>query len=182
MPLSLLSYDSFMMCLLLNSFHFPPISRFLLSFSSSHLRAIIFIDELDSIGTRNNFQGINTSNHATVSQLLTCLDGLTSRENIFVIGATNSLDTIDPALRRSGRFDRAIEMPLPNKASRLDLITFYLQDRPGVQQLIEQGVLEEFSELTKGFSAADLKNFTSEVLLFVPFYHLSFLLHHFTFL
>ena len=143
---------------------------------------VIFIDELDSIGTRNNLHGLNSSNHATVSQLLTCLDGLNTayaflisavffcafsnvllRHNIFVIAATNNLESIDPALRRSGRFDRAIEMPLPDERSRLDMITFHLNSRPGVDELAEKGIFKKFAELTKGFSSADLKNFATEV-------------------
>ncbi len=86
-----------------------------------------------------------------------------SSNNIFVIAATNNLDGIDPALRRSGRFDRAIEMPLPDERSRLDLISFYLQGRPGVAELASGGVLKRYADMAKGFSAADLKNFASEV-------------------
>jgi len=73
------------------------------------------------------------------------------------------LESIDPALRRSGRFDRVIEMPLPDERSRLEMITFHLHSRPGVDDLAAKGTLKKFAELTKGFSAADLKNFGTEV-------------------
>lgn len=98
-------------------------------------RAVIFIDELDAIGSRSQTMLGQSSTHSTVSQLLTCMDGLSDRyapsvlvtanvgrANIFVIAATNNLTQIDSALRRSGRFDRVIVMTLPDEQSRLALI------------------------------------------------------------
>eukprot|EP01125_Pyxidicula_operculata_P011282 TRINITY_DN368_c1_g1_i1.p1 TRINITY_DN368_c1_g1~~TRINITY_DN368_c1_g1_i1.p1 ORF type:complete len:374 (+),score=78.69 TRINITY_DN368_c1_g1_i1:148-1122(+) len=129
-------------------------------------KAVIFIDELDAIGTRNSgIGGTQSSTHATVSQLLTCLDGLDERGNIFVFAATNNISQIDPAIRRSGRFDRIIEMPLPNKKSRLQIIKFYLSGRPGFEDLEREGVLQNYARLTEDFSCADLKNFTNEAIM-----------------
>jgi ATP-dependent 26S proteasome regulatory subunit len=126
-------------------------------------RVVIFIDELDAIGSRNGLGVVHSSNHATVSQLLTCLDGLEQRDNIFVIAATNNLSQIDPAIRRSGRFDRVIEMRLPNEASRLALLNFYLKERPGKEQLEAAGILKQYATLTEGFSSADIKTLANEV-------------------
>jgi cell division protease FtsH len=108
-------------------------------------KSVIFIDELDAIGSRKNILG-HSSHHATISQLLTCLDGISDRGLIFVIGATNNIDLIDPALRRSGRFDRIIEMPLPNLKSRIDLITFYLKGKPGFDNLLKEGIIEDVAK------------------------------------
>eukprot|EP01128_Nolandella_sp_AFSM9_P002066 TRINITY_DN12459_c0_g1_i1.p1 TRINITY_DN12459_c0_g1~~TRINITY_DN12459_c0_g1_i1.p1 ORF type:complete len:373 (-),score=78.20 TRINITY_DN12459_c0_g1_i1:485-1486(-) len=125
-------------------------------------KAIIFIDELDSIGTRHSRTGVNSTGHATISQLLTLMDGLLSNNNIFVIGATNHLNEIDPALRRSGRFDRVVLMPLPDLKSRIDIITFYLKSKPGFQSLSDSGLINRYGVLTRGFTAADIKTFAKE--------------------
>eukprot|EP01121_Diplochlamys_sp_Union-15-3_P007656 TRINITY_DN1961_c0_g1_i1.p1 TRINITY_DN1961_c0_g1~~TRINITY_DN1961_c0_g1_i1.p1 ORF type:complete len:353 (+),score=42.07 TRINITY_DN1961_c0_g1_i1:69-1127(+) len=123
-------------------------------------RVIIFIDELDSIGNRNGF--MNYSGHSTVSQLLTCMDGLLSNHNIFVIAATNNLTQLDPALLRSGRFDRIIEMPLPSLKSRREIIEFYID--PKLFSWSEED-LDLFAKLTQGFNNADLKNLVNEAKL-----------------
>eukprot|EP01130_Rhizamoeba_saxonica_P009941 TRINITY_DN4062_c0_g1_i2.p1 TRINITY_DN4062_c0_g1~~TRINITY_DN4062_c0_g1_i2.p1 ORF type:complete len:289 (-),score=61.13 TRINITY_DN4062_c0_g1_i2:370-1236(-) len=106
-------------------------------------KAVIFVDELDAIGSRKNTFGNHSSQHATVSQLLTCLDGLEDRGSIFVIAATNNLELIDEALRRSGRFDRVIEIPLPDYQSRLELLWFYLNDKPGFDELNNLELIDE---------------------------------------
>jgi len=121
---------------------------------------IIFIDELDAIGKRNS----RNNTHATVAQLLTCMDGLVSNPRLFVIAATNKLTNIDPALLRSGRFDRLIQMPLPNKKSRMDILNFYLKDNAAFKGFPE-GILDQFAEISQGFSCADLKNFVNEACL-----------------
>jgi len=142
------------------------LEKFISKFSREKLpskRVVIFIDELDAIGSRNSLGVPSSSNHATVSQLLTCLDGLEQRGNIFVIAATNNLGQIDPAIRRSGRFDRVIEMHLPNAKSRLSLLKFYLKDRPGISELNQAGILKEYANLTEGFSSADIKTLANEI-------------------
>lgn len=100
-----------------------------------------------------------------MSQLLTCLDGLTSTPHILVLAATNTLDSLDPALRRSGRFDRAIELPLPDLASRRALISFYLRGRKCLSSLEASGAIDRLAEHTAGFSAADLKRLVEEAVL-----------------
>jgi cell division protease FtsH len=127
--------------------------------------AVIFIDELDAIGSRKSLMG-HSSHHATVSQLLTCLDGMNDRGNVFVIGATNNLDLIDPALRRSGRFDIVIEMPLPNKESRKQIFLHYVKNSPGLEELeSDPGFIEIIGERTEGFSCADMENMANEAVM-----------------
>jgi cell division protease FtsH len=126
--------------------------------------AIIFIDEIDSLGNRDSVG--NSSSYSTLSELLTCLDGLNSSKNIFVIGATNKLNTVDAALRRSGRFDRVCEVKLPNKKSRKHLMHFFLHDKPGYQDNLRgSDYLKELLIKTDGFSIADLKNLCNEAVL-----------------
>jgi len=126
-------------------------------------RSVIFIDELDAIGNRNSSILSTSSNtHGTISQLLTCLDGITGRDNVFVIAATNNINNIDPAVRRSGRFDRVVAMNLPDKESRVELMKFYLSGNTGAQNLVESGFLDQLAVLSEGFSAADIKNMINE--------------------
>jgi len=126
-------------------------------------KAVIFIDEIDAIGNRNS-SPINTSGtHGTISQLLTCLDGITDRQNVFVIAATNNINNIDPAVRRSGRFDRVVAMNLPDKESRVELIKFYLATAGGAgDSLVKSDSIEILAVLSAGFSAADIKNMINE--------------------
>jgi ATP-dependent Zn protease len=126
-------------------------------------KAVIFIDEIDAIGNRNS-SPINTSGtHGTISQLLTCLDGITDRQNVFVIAATNNINNIDPAVRRSGRFDRVVAMNLPDKESRVELIKFYLATAGGAgDSLGKSDSIEILAVLSAGFSAADIKNMINE--------------------
>eukprot|EP01129_Flabellula_baltica_P010688 TRINITY_DN453_c0_g1_i1.p1 TRINITY_DN453_c0_g1~~TRINITY_DN453_c0_g1_i1.p1 ORF type:complete len:365 (+),score=65.25 TRINITY_DN453_c0_g1_i1:36-1097(+) len=126
--------------------------------------AVIFIDELDAIGSRKSVLG-HSSQHGTVSQLLTCLDGIKGRGSVFVIGATNNLDLIDPALRRSGRFDKVIEMPMPNKKSRIKILLHYLKDSPGLEELQNEGVIDEIGDMTEEFSCADMENLAKEAIM-----------------
>lgn len=80
---------------------------------------------MDAIGSRRGgLLGNASTRHATISQLLTCMDGLSDRGNVFVIGATNNISLIDDALKRSGRFDRAIEIPMPSVSSRLEILSY----------------------------------------------------------
>lgn len=86
--------------------------------------AIIFIDELDSVAGRRN-QIVPHAND-TINQLLTEMDGFKESENIIVIGATNMESAIDPAIKRPGRFDKIINVPLPDIKGREDIFKLYL--------------------------------------------------------
>ena len=119
--------------------------------------SIIFIDELDAIAPkREEVQG--EVERRVVSQLLTMLDGLKSRGRIVVIGATNRINSIDPALRRPGRFDREIEISVPDKKARLNILKIHTRNMP----LHKSVALEALAAKTHGFVGADLSALAKE--------------------
>ncbi|CAH1766357.1 9294_t:CDS:1, partial [Entrophospora sp. SA101] len=87
----------------------------------------IFVDEIDAIAGKRH-QSI-TSHHETLNQLLNELDGFSPRENVIFLAATNSLNTLDPALLRPGRFDRHIYISLPNYKARQEIISLYARKK-----------------------------------------------------
>jgi len=113
--------------------------------------AIIFIDELDSI-TPKREEVTGEVERRVVAQLLTMMDGLEERGQVVVIGATNRLDAIDPALRRPGRFDREIEIGVPIASDREEILKIHTRGMP----LDEDVSLEELSERTHGYTGADI--------------------------
>jgi transitional endoplasmic reticulum ATPase len=113
--------------------------------------SIIFIDEIDSIAPkRDEVQG--ETERRIVAQLLTLMDGLKTRGKVVVIAATNRPNSIDPALRRPGRFDREIEIAMPDKPSRLNILEIHTRGMP----LAEDVDLKEWAAITHGFAGADL--------------------------
>lgn len=126
--------------------------------------AIIFIDEIDAIGTKRTHgtQGADREVQRTLMQLLSELDGFESRGNVGIIAATNRPDILDDALIRPGRFDRAIEVPLPNKEGRINILKIHTE-----KMKIDENIdFESISELTEGFSGADLKAACTEAEMF----------------
>jgi transitional endoplasmic reticulum ATPase len=119
--------------------------------------AIIFIDELDSIASSRS-ETTGDVEQRIVAQLLTLMDGLEERENVIVIGATNRLDTIDNALRRGGRFDREIEIGVPDKDGRREIFEIHTRGMP----LEEDVDLDGIAERTYGFVGADIATVTKE--------------------
>jgi len=119
--------------------------------------SIIFIDELDAIAPkREETQG--EVERRTVAQLLTLMDGLNSRGQVVVIGATNRPDSLDPALRRPGRFDREIEIGVPDKDERKEVLEIHTRNMP----LAEDVDLDKIAENTHGFVGADLESLCKE--------------------
>ncbi len=119
--------------------------------------SIIFIDEIDAIAPKR--EEVNGEvERRVVSQLLTMMDGLNSRGKVVVIGATNRINAIDPALRRPGRFDREIEMGVPSKEGRLEILKIHTRGMP----LHKNVNLSKISALTHGFVGADLESLTKE--------------------
>ena len=115
---------------------------------------IIFLDEIDSLVPRRSSG--NSDSHVTeniVSQILTEIDGLEELNNVLIIGATNRLDIVDPALLRPGRFDRVIEVPNPNIKGIEMIFKIHTKDKP----LSEDVNLKTISELSKGFSGAEIE-------------------------
>jgi transitional endoplasmic reticulum ATPase len=118
---------------------------------------IIFIDEIDAIAPkREDVQG--EVERRVVSQLLTMMDGLKSRGKVIVIGATNRVNALDPALRRPGRFDREIELGVPGKKGRKTILDIHTRGMP----LDKDVKLDEVASLTHGFVGADLEALTKE--------------------
>lgn len=114
--------------------------------------SIIFIDEIDSIAPKREEVSGDVEKRV-VSQLLNLMDGLASRGKVVVIGATNRPDALDPALRRPGRFDREIEIGIPDKTGRSDILQIHTRGMP----LTEDVDLESLSKVTHGFVGADLE-------------------------
>jgi len=119
--------------------------------------AIIFLDELDSIAPKRE-EVAGEMERRMVAQLLSMMDGLKERANVIVIGATNRPDAVDPALRRPGRFDREIELGVPDLEGRHEILQIHTRGMP----LAPDVDLEEFSKLTYGFVGADIAAFTRE--------------------
>ena len=124
--------------------------------------AIIFLDEIDSIApNRDETQG--EAERRVVAQLLTLMDGLKSRGNVVVIAATNRQNSIDPALRRPGRFDREIAINPPSKEGRLEILEVHTRGMPLNNDLTSQDVkLDTIANQTHGFTGADLEILTKE--------------------
>ncbi|WP_409199922.1 CDC48 family AAA ATPase [Methanobrevibacter sp. DSM 116169] len=119
--------------------------------------SIIFIDELDAIAPkREETQG--EVERRTVAQLLTLMDGLKSRGQVIVIGATNRPDSLDQALRRPGRFDREIEIGVPDKEERKEVLEIHTRNMP----LAEEVDLTKIADTTYGFVGADLESLCKE--------------------
>ena len=119
--------------------------------------SIIFIDEIDSIAPKREEVSGDVEKRV-VSQLLTLMDGLGSRGKLVVIGATNRPDALDPALRRPGRFDREIEIGIPDQEGRFDILQIHTRGMP----LTEDVNLESFAKITHGFVGADLEALSKE--------------------
>jgi transitional endoplasmic reticulum ATPase len=118
---------------------------------------IIFIDELDAIAPKRE-EVTGEVERRVVAQLLALMDGLEARGNIIVIGATNRVNAIDPALRRPGRFDREIELGVPDKEGRLEIIQIHTRGMP----LTENMDLKHLSGITHGYTGADIAALSRE--------------------
>jgi transitional endoplasmic reticulum ATPase len=127
--------------------------------AQSHAPAIIFIDEIDAIAPkREDMGGEKQVERRVVAQLLSLLDGLESRGHVIVIGATNIPNTIDPALRRPGRFDREISIPIPDRNGRRQILEIHTRGMP----LAADVSLDKLADITHGFVGADLEALARE--------------------
>ncbi len=125
--------------------------------------AIIFIDEIDSVGRARGtgLGGGHDEREQTLNQILGEMDGFNPHETVVVLAATNRPDVLDPALMRPGRFDRKITLDLPDKKSRRSIMDIHSKDVP----LAEDVDLDRLAALTIGFSGADLENLINEAAL-----------------
>ena len=119
--------------------------------------SIIFIDELDSIAPKRE-EVTGEVERRVVSQLLSLMDGLSSLGKVVIIGATNRVNAIDPALRRPGRFDREIELGVPDRNGRLEILHIHTRHMP----LARDVNIEKLADISHGFVGADLQALTKE--------------------
>lgn len=126
-------------------------------------KAIIFIDEIDSIGKIRGVgvTGGHEEREQTLNQLLAEMDGISKEENIIILGATNRPEILDPALLRPGRFDRKIVLHLPDVQEREEILKIHCRQKP----LSPNVNLKEIAQRTPGFSGADLANLVNEAAL-----------------
>ena len=125
--------------------------------------AIIFIDELDSIGRRRGagIGGGHDEREQTLNQILSEMDGFEKDTSVIIIAATNRPDILHPALLRPGRFDRQVTIGLPTQRERAEILKVHVRNKP----VAEDVSLERLSEATPMFSGADLENLTNEAAL-----------------
>ncbi|MFB6191375.1 MAG: CDC48 family AAA ATPase [Candidatus Nanohaloarchaea archaeon] len=124
--------------------------------------AIIFIDEIDAIAAKRSEVGGEVERRV-VAQLLSLMDGLEERENVIVIAATNRVDAVDEALRRGGRFDREIEIGVPNEKGRKEIFQIHTRNMP----LTDDVDLDELAEKTHGYVGADIEAVCKEAAMAV---------------
>lgn len=122
---------------------------------------IIFFDEIDAIAARRSESSDSRVVEQVVAQLLTEMDGLEELRDVILLAATNRPDLLDPALLRSGRFGRHIEVPLPDKNSRIQIFKIHLKDKP----LDENIDIEKLAEKLEGYTGADIKAICEEATL-----------------
>ncbi len=119
--------------------------------------SIIFIDEIDAIAPKRE-EAYGDVEKRVVAQLLALMDGLTERGNVIVLGATNRPESVDPALRRPGRFDREVEISVPNEDGRLEVLQIHTRGMP----IDEEIDLRELASELHGYTGADIKSLCRE--------------------
>ena len=128
--------------------------------------AVIFIDEIDAIAS---IREVDSANHevSLVGKLLSLMDGIKSSHRVFVIGATNRLYAIDPALRRPGRFDKDIEVPQPDFEGRLDILSKYIHidDHSLFDETVDGHFLYDLANRIDGYSGADISALYTETVM-----------------
>jgi len=126
--------------------------------------SIVFIDEIDSVGSRRTYDGTTGSSEVnrTMVQLLAELDGFDSRGDVKIVAATNRIDLLDPALMRPGRFDRIIEVPSPDAQGRMEIFKIHTR-----KMKLENVDLDELVGMTDDLSGAELKAIVTEAGMFV---------------
>lgn len=127
---------------------------------------VIFIDEIDAVAASREKA---TAEHtiSIVSTLLNLMDGIKPRSRVFVVGATNRLNSVDPALRRPGRFDLEFEVPVPNLSARLDILSKYVDvsNKEITDKTVNESFLKILSEITNGYSGADIFSLYREAVM-----------------
>jgi len=139
--------------------------RDLFELAKANQPCVIFIDEIDAVGRKRGEQfggGGNDEREQTLNQILTSMDGFDKSNAIIVLAATNRVDILDSALTRSGRFDRKVNVDLPDTIGRKKILDIHLRNK-----FVEPNIdYEELAYLTSGFSGADLENLANEAAIF----------------
>jgi transitional endoplasmic reticulum ATPase len=118
---------------------------------------VIFFDEVDALAPTRGMGGDSMVTERVVSQLLTELDGVQNLTGVVVLAATNRIDIVDPALLRAGRFDKLIQIPLPDKPARKEILKIHTKGVP----IAKDVDLDRVTEMTEGFSGADMASLTN---------------------
>src|SRR5919199_155547 len=135
--------------------------------------AIVFIDELDAVGAARTGHGFNREQDQTLNQLLVELDGFASADQVVVMGASNRLQDLDPALLRPGRFDRQMLVAPPDLAGREEILHVHTRGKP----LAADVDLALVARQTAGLTGADLANICNEAAIFAGRQHLQYIRH-----
>ena len=139
--------------------------RDLFTIARQNTPCVIFIDEIDAVGKKRgdagDGRGSNDEREQTLNQILTSMDGFKQTESIVVLAATNRADTLDPALTRSGRFDRKVRVGLPDVSGRRKILDVHLKRK----KVMPNTDLDEIAILTSGFSGADIENMANEAVI-----------------